>query len=208
MPPSCEHVIRVVWLYIRVPMDAKRGSTFNVWSLTSNTLRAWQDTHSLHQRLFKISSSKQRQQDSAPMSVPLSPTISASSLDSPKTNPARHLGVPPPMRRRLSPSQTSALVSVFEVKTHPSREERALLAAELGMYAHILISSSMPTRAKAVPMQGAQGGQRLVPKQASQLEEDVVLHLWMVEGLVAGEQARPSSRRPTRAAAERLCHIP
>ncbi|KAI0715403.1 hypothetical protein C8Q76DRAFT_768375 [Earliella scabrosa] len=67
------------------------------------------------------------------MSVPLSPTISASSLDSPKTNPARHLGVPPPMRRRLSPSQTSALVSVFEVKTHPSREERALLAAELGM---------------------------------------------------------------------------
>ncbi|KAM5533967.1 hypothetical protein V8D89_012392 [Ganoderma adspersum] len=67
------------------------------------------------------------------MSVPLSPTISASSFDSPKLDPTRHACGPPSTRRRLTPSQTSVLVSVFEVKTHPSREERALLAAELGM---------------------------------------------------------------------------
>ncbi|TBU63750.1 hypothetical protein BD310DRAFT_868844 [Dichomitus squalens] len=67
------------------------------------------------------------------MSVPLSPTISASSSDSPKLDPTRLACGPLSTRRRLAPSQTNALVSVFEVKTHPSREERALLAAELGM---------------------------------------------------------------------------
>ncbi|KAI1789809.1 hypothetical protein LXA43DRAFT_948158 [Ganoderma leucocontextum] len=67
------------------------------------------------------------------MSVTLSPTISASSFDSPKLDPTRHACGPPSTRRRLALSQTSVLVSVFEVKTHPSREERALLAAELGM---------------------------------------------------------------------------
>ncbi|KAI0719985.1 hypothetical protein C8T65DRAFT_634513 [Cerioporus squamosus] len=67
------------------------------------------------------------------MSAPLSPTISACSSNSPMAGPVRHTGAPPPTRRRLAPSQTSTLVSVFEVKTHPSREERALLAAELGM---------------------------------------------------------------------------
>ncbi|RPD82361.1 hypothetical protein L226DRAFT_564942 [Lentinus tigrinus ALCF2SS1-7] len=67
------------------------------------------------------------------MSVLLSPTISACSSNSPMAGPVRHTGTHPPTRRRLAPSQTSALVSVFEVKTHPSREERALLASELGM---------------------------------------------------------------------------
>nr|VWO94366.1 N/A [Ganoderma boninense] len=67
------------------------------------------------------------------MPVPLSPTISASSFDSPRLDPTRHACGPPSTRRRLTPYQTSVLVSVFEVKTHPSREDRALLAAELGM---------------------------------------------------------------------------
>ncbi|TFK90800.1 hypothetical protein K466DRAFT_516547 [Polyporus arcularius HHB13444] len=67
------------------------------------------------------------------MSAPLSPTVSACSSNSPTARRVRNVGAPPPMRRRLAPSQTSTLVSVFEVKTHPSREERALLAAELGM---------------------------------------------------------------------------
>ncbi|CDO72975.1 hypothetical protein BN946_scf185007.g29 [Trametes cinnabarina] len=65
---------------------------------------------------------------------PHSPTISAcSSTDSIQTAPARYPTGPIATRKRLAPAQTSALVSVFEVKTHPSREERALLAAELGM---------------------------------------------------------------------------
>ncbi|KAI0673334.1 hypothetical protein C8Q78DRAFT_1076355 [Trametes maxima] len=64
------------------------------------------------------------------MTPPHSPTVSACSSDSVQTAPLRGQ---PSTRKRLAPSQTSALVSVFEVKTHPSREERALLAAELGM---------------------------------------------------------------------------
>ncbi|KAI0756807.1 hypothetical protein C8Q80DRAFT_1224329 [Daedaleopsis nitida] len=68
------------------------------------------------------------------MSALLSPTISAaSSLDSPRMAPRHRLATHSTTRRRLAPSQTNTLVSVFEVKTHPSREERALLAAELGM---------------------------------------------------------------------------
>ncbi|KAI0328150.1 hypothetical protein GY45DRAFT_1326684 [Cubamyces sp. BRFM 1775] len=67
-------------------------------------------------------------------SPPQSPTISTcSSLDSIQTAPARVPMGQPATRKRLAPAQTSALVSVFEVKTHPTREERALLAAELGM---------------------------------------------------------------------------
>lgn len=45
----------------------------------------------------------------------------------------------PSTRRRLTQSQTHALVTVFDFKTHPSREERALLAAELGMCAYIRV---------------------------------------------------------------------
>ncbi|KAI8990464.1 hypothetical protein BD414DRAFT_483732 [Trametes punicea] len=67
------------------------------------------------------------------MTPPHSPTVSACSSDSIQSAPARILTGPPTTRKRLAPTQTSALVSVFEVKTHPSREERALLAAELGM---------------------------------------------------------------------------
>ncbi|KAI9065940.1 hypothetical protein FKP32DRAFT_1756428 [Trametes sanguinea] len=68
------------------------------------------------------------------LTPPHSPTVSAcSSTDSIQTAPARYPTGPPATRKRLAPAQTSALVSVFEVKTHPSREERALLAAELGM---------------------------------------------------------------------------
>ncbi|KAH9944215.1 uncharacterized protein BXZ73DRAFT_39395 [Epithele typhae] len=68
------------------------------------------------------------------MSPPHSPTISAcSSLDSSMVVAAPQLGMLPATRRRLTQPQTHALVSVFEIKTHPSREERALLAAELGM---------------------------------------------------------------------------
>ncbi|EIW64273.1 uncharacterized protein TRAVEDRAFT_41693 [Trametes versicolor FP-101664 SS1] len=67
------------------------------------------------------------------MTPPLSPTVSACSLDSIQTAPPRLALGQPSTRKRLAPAQTGALVSVFEVKTHPSREERALLAAELGM---------------------------------------------------------------------------
>ncbi|KAH9898199.1 hypothetical protein C8Q73DRAFT_683988 [Cubamyces lactineus] len=67
-------------------------------------------------------------------SPPQSPTISTcSSSDSVQTAPARIPMGQPATRKRLAPAQTNALVSVFEVKTHPTREERALLAAELGM---------------------------------------------------------------------------
>ncbi|KAI0652049.1 hypothetical protein C8Q79DRAFT_896621 [Trametes meyenii] len=67
------------------------------------------------------------------MTPPRSPTVSTCSSDSIQTAPPRGPLGQPSTRKRLAPSQTNALVSVFEVKTHPSREERALLAAELGM---------------------------------------------------------------------------
>ncbi|KAI0778381.1 hypothetical protein BD413DRAFT_630757 [Trametes elegans] len=70
------------------------------------------------------------------MTPPQSPTVSACSSDSLLTVPVRTVTGPlgqPSTRKRLVPAQTSALLSVFEVKTHPSREERALLAAELHM---------------------------------------------------------------------------
>ncbi|KAH9857984.1 hypothetical protein C2E23DRAFT_802217 [Lenzites betulinus] len=67
------------------------------------------------------------------MSPPPSPTISSCSLDTIQTAPPRLAFGQPSTRKRLAPAQTSVLVSVFEVKTHPTREERALLAAELSM---------------------------------------------------------------------------
>ncbi|KAI0830511.1 hypothetical protein BC628DRAFT_1336574 [Trametes gibbosa] len=67
------------------------------------------------------------------MAHPPSPTISSCSLDTIQTAPPQLTFGQPSTRKRLAPAQTSVLVSVFEVKTHPTREERALLAAELGM---------------------------------------------------------------------------
>ncbi|KAI0375201.1 hypothetical protein BV20DRAFT_1048375 [Pilatotrama ljubarskyi] len=67
------------------------------------------------------------------MIPPRSPTVSACSADSIMTAPPQLSFGQPSTRKRLAPAQTSVLVSVFEMKTHPSREERALLAAELGM---------------------------------------------------------------------------
>lgn len=54
-------------------------------------------------------------------------TVASSSSSTPS------LAEIPFVRRRLLPEQVSALQSLYEVKSHPSKEERAALAAELGM---------------------------------------------------------------------------
>ncbi|KAI0639609.1 hypothetical protein C8Q77DRAFT_1082049 [Trametes polyzona] len=134
--------MRVVWRGIRA-RDARRGSTFNVTFVRSR-LRDFPTSllqpHPAHGQSFIVATTTTPLQrlSTVPyrprnMSPPASPTVSACSLDSVQTAPRRLALGQPSTRKRLVPAQTSALVSVFEVKTHPTREERALLAAELGM---------------------------------------------------------------------------
>ncbi|OBZ79534.1 Homeobox protein HD-9 [Grifola frondosa] len=64
-----------------------------------------------------------------PSSVSSSSSSNSSSISTKPRKPP-HI---PFARRRLTAAQTDALVTVFQVKTHPSREERAVLAADLTM---------------------------------------------------------------------------
>lgn len=73
------------------------------------------------------------------------------------------------------------------------------------MCAHISCLPCPCSRINLVQLQGAQGRQCLVPEQTPQLEEDLVFNLWVVQRLVAGEQARPSARWTAGAADEGLC---
>lgn len=60
---------------------------------------------------------------------PLERSLSASSMDSSITSEA-----PIPFtRRRLSPDQIQLLQTLYDVKAHPSKEERVGLARELNM---------------------------------------------------------------------------
>ncbi|GBE77761.1 predicted protein [Sparassis crispa] len=62
---------------------------------------------------------------------PSSTMLSVASSAAP--NPAKTPAEIPFVRKRLLHEQTTVLLTVFGEKTHPSREERAILAAELGM---------------------------------------------------------------------------
>ncbi|KAI0347802.1 hypothetical protein BDW22DRAFT_1349867 [Trametopsis cervina] len=60
------------------------------------------------------------------MSAPVARSLSTSSTDTAATNI-------PFMKRRMSPEQLQALHSLYEFKSHPSKEERADLAHELNL---------------------------------------------------------------------------
>lgn len=60
------------------------------------------------------------------------PTIADTSVSS--SNPPASVTYVPYIRRRNSPQQLKALQQLFEVNSHPTREQRLALAAELDMY--------------------------------------------------------------------------
>ena len=133
-------VTRVIWLYVRVA--PRRETRFDVQRSTVCSLDLIHPVaHGIALSVLPVGSQPSHFLYTS-MSPPQSPTISAcSSLDSPHIGSVRLAGMHPSTRRRLSQSQTHALVTIFELKTHPSREERALLAAELGMCAYMLVSN-------------------------------------------------------------------
>ena len=48
-------------------------------------------------------------------------------------------GAPRRMRIRPTPKQREELERLFEINTHPSRDERAALGERIGMYVHCLV---------------------------------------------------------------------
>lgn len=90
------------------------------------------------------------------------------------------------------------------LRSRLTHQERSVRCSRRSLECAHIANPSARVHILILCLQGDEGRQLLVPEQASQLEEDMARHRWMVEGLPARKQARTSTGRAEDLGPERV----